>query len=865
MKGLDYPRRFPLISLEHPAKQAPPIEQKTVVDGEPVLRVRNLVTRFPLRSGLLNRVTREVHAVEKVSFDLWPGETLSLVGESGSGKSTTGRALLRLVESQGGEIIFNGQRIDTLSPGKLQALRRDIQFIFQDPYASLDPRQTIGDSIIEPLRVHGLLPGKEAVARVAWLLERVGLLPEHAWRYPHEFSGGQRQRICIARALALNPKVIIADEAVSALDVSIRGQIINLLLDLQRDFGIAYLFISHDMAVVERISHRVAVMYLGQIVEIGPRRAVFENPQHPYTRKLLAAVPVAEPSRQRPQRVLLSDDLPSNIHLRGEEVAAVSLQCVGPGHYVAQPQSEYAFMLDNIQAENKMARAVHRSGLVALGIATALMASCAFAAKDVVVAVGSNFTTLDPYDANDTLSQAVAKSFYQGLFGLDKEMKLKNVLAESYTVSDDGITYTVKLREGIKFQDGTDFNAAAVKANLDRASDPANHLKRYNLYKNIAKTEAIDPTTVKITLKQPFSAFINILAHPATAMISPAALEKYGKEIGFHPVGTGPYELDTWNQTDFVKVKKFAGYWQPGLPKLDSITWRPVADNNTRAAMLQTGEAQFAFPIPYEQAALLEKNKNIELMASPSIMQRYISMNVTQKPFDNPKVREALNYAINRPALVKVAFAGYATPATGVVPPSIAYAQSYKPWPYDPVKARELLKEAGYPNGFSTTLWSSHNHSTAQKVLQFTQQQLAQVGIKAQVTAMDAGQRAAEVEGKGQKESGVRMFYTGWSASTGEADWALSPLFASQNWPPTLFNTAFYSNKQVDDFLAQALKTNDPAEKTRLYKAAQDIIWQESPWIPLVVEKLVSAHSKNLTGFWIMPDTGFSFEDADLQ
>lgn len=444
-------------------------------------------------------------------------------------------------------------------------------------------------------------------------------------------------------------------------------------------------------------------------------------------------------------------------------------------------------------------------------------------------------------------------------------MKLKNVLAESYTVSDDGITYIVKLREGIKFQDGTDFNAVAVKANLDRASDPANHLKRYNLYKNIAKTEAIDPTTVKITLKQPFSAFINILAHPATAMISPAALEKYGKEIGFHPVGTGPYELDTWNQTDFVKVKKFAGYWQPGLPKLDSITWRPVADNNTRAAMLQTGEAQFAFPIPYEQATLLEKNKNIELMASPSIMQRYISMNVTQKPFDNPKVREALNYAINRPALVKVAFAGYATPATGVVPPSIAYAQSYKPWPYDPVKARELLKEAGYPNGFSTTLWSSHNHSTAQKVLQFTQQQLAQVGIKAQVTAMDAGQRAAEVEGKGQKESGVRMFYTGWSASTGEADWALSPLFASQNWPPTLFNTAFYSNKQVDDFLAQALKTNDPAEKTRLYKAAQDIIWQESPWIPLVVEKLVSAHSKNLTGFWIMPDTGFSFEDADLQ
>ncbi|WP_312739278.1 glutathione ABC transporter substrate-binding protein GsiB [Cedecea neteri] len=503
--------------------------------------------------------------------------------------------------------------------------------------------------------------------------------------------------------------------------------------------------------------------------------------------------------------------------------------------------------------------------LLAAGLASAVIATPAFAAKDVVVAVASNFTTLDPYDANDTLSQAVAKSFYQGLFGLDKDMKLQNVLAESYKVSDDGLVYTIKLRTGVKFQDGTDFNADAVKANLDRASNPDNHLKRYNLYKTIAKTEVVDPSTVKITLKEPFSAFINILAHPATAMISPAALQKYGKDIGFHPVGTGPYQLDTWNQTDFVKVKKFAGYWQQGLPKLDSITWRPVVDNNTRAAMLQTGEAQFAFPIPYEQAGVLEKNSKLELVASPSIMQRYISMNVTQKPFDNPKVREAINYAINRQALVKVAFSGFATPAEGVVPPSLAYAEKFKPWPYDPAKAKALLKEAGFPNGFETTLWSSHNHSTAQKVLQFTQQQLAQVGIKVKVTAMDAGQRAAEVEAKGQKESGVRMFYTGWSASTGEADWALSPLFASQNWPPTLFNTAFYSNPQVDKDLTDALKTTKPEEKAKLYKDAQDIIWKESPWVPLVVEKLVSAHSKNLTGFYVMPDTGFSFDNADLK
>jgi len=341
MNGSDLPRRFPLHTQGLAEQQE--VEQDTVVPGKPILEVRDLVTRFPLRGGILNRVKREVHAVENVSFDLWPGETLALVGESGCGKSTTGRALLRLVESQEGSITFNGERIDTLPDSRLQAIRRDIQFIFQDPYASLDPRHTIGYSIMEPLRVHNLLDGEAAQRRVAWLLERVGLKPEHAWRYPHEFSGGQRQRICIARALALNPKVVIADESVSALDVSIRAQIINLMLDLQRDMGIAFLFISHDMAVVERISHRVAVMYMGQIVEIGPRRAVFENPQHPYTRKLMAAVPVADPAHRHAQRVLLQDEMPSNIRKRGESVERVTLREVGPGHFVAPPRQDNAF------------------------------------------------------------------------------------------------------------------------------------------------------------------------------------------------------------------------------------------------------------------------------------------------------------------------------------------------------------------------------------------------------------------------------------------------------------------------------------------------------------------------------------------
>jgi glutathione transport system ATP-binding protein len=337
MSGSDLPRKFPLVNPNDPDRHEPETEQDTIPEGSaPVLQVRDLVTRFAIRSGIFNRVTKQVHAVEKVSFDLWPGETLGLVGESGSGKSTTGRSLLRLVETQGGSINFNGQRIDTLPNAQMQHVRKDIQFIFQDPYASLDPRLTVGYSIMEPLLVHNVMPKADAERRVAWLLERVGLLPEHAWRYPHEFSGGQRQRICIARALALNPKVVIADESVSALDVSIRAQIINLLLDLQRDFGIAFLFISHDMAVVERICHRVAVMYLGQIVEIGPRCAVFENPQHPYTRKLMAAVPVADPAHRRPKPVLLSDEIPSATRPLGDEPRVAPLVAVGPGHFVAR-------------------------------------------------------------------------------------------------------------------------------------------------------------------------------------------------------------------------------------------------------------------------------------------------------------------------------------------------------------------------------------------------------------------------------------------------------------------------------------------------------------------------------------------------
>ncbi len=340
MQGTDLPRPFPLLRVagkaDAPAAPVEPVTDTVRRDNGPVLRVRDLVTRFDIHGGVFGGVQKRVHAVEKVSFDLYPGETLSLVGESGCGKTTTGRSLLQLVKSQGGAIEFDGRNIGALRGAAMQTLRQHIQFIFQDPFASLDPRMTVGDSIMEPLLIHKAARGKQAEERVRWLMDKCGLMPEMIDRYPHEFSGGQRQRICIARALALNPKVVIADESVSALDVSIQAQIVNLLLDLQRELGVSFLFISHDMAVVERVSHRVAVMYLGQIVEIGPRRAIFENPQHPYTKKLMAAVPIADPTRRHRERSLLVDEIPSPVRKVGDEPVVEPLVEVGPGHFVAR-------------------------------------------------------------------------------------------------------------------------------------------------------------------------------------------------------------------------------------------------------------------------------------------------------------------------------------------------------------------------------------------------------------------------------------------------------------------------------------------------------------------------------------------------
>ncbi len=336
MASKKYPEPMRLVG-EKKTKALKPI----VGTNEPLLNVNNLVTRYPVKGGVLRRTVARVHAVEDVSFTIMKGKTLSLVGESGCGKSTVGRSLIRLVEPTSGDVNLDGQNILSLSPKDMREARSNIQMVFQDPFSSLNPQRPLFDQVAEPLRNYGTVKREVLQEKIGDLFDRVKLPRSFMQRYPHQLSGGQRQRIAIARALALNPKLIIADEAVSALDVSVQAQVLNLMMELQVDLELSFLFISHDMAVVERVSHDVGVMYLGRLVEIGPRPSIFRNPQHPYTQDLLKAVPIADPDKRKSERDLNFKPLPSPIHDLSHDPAPSEYKEVAKNHYVLTTDCGY--------------------------------------------------------------------------------------------------------------------------------------------------------------------------------------------------------------------------------------------------------------------------------------------------------------------------------------------------------------------------------------------------------------------------------------------------------------------------------------------------------------------------------------------
>jgi glutathione transport system substrate-binding protein len=486
--------------------------------------------------------------------------------------------------------------------------------------------------------------------------------------------------------------------------------------------------------------------------------------------------------------------------------------------------------------------------------------------KDITIAVANTFVSMDPHDTNDTLSYSAQKTMLEGLLGFDKNMKVVPVLAKSYSVNPAATEFTFKLRQGIKFHDGTPFNAEAVKVNIDRLADPKLNLKRHSLFALVKETQVIDNYTVKVILSKPFGAMINTFAHPAAMMISPKAIKTYGKDVAKHPVGTGPFKFAEWDPSDHLKVVKNDQYWRTGYPKVDSITFKPTPENGARVAMLQTGEADYIYPVPTEQAQSINGKNGIEVENAQSIIVRYLSMNTLKKPYSDPRVRQAINYAINKDAFIKVVMNGFATPLDSIVAPNVQFYSKQQPYQFNLEKAKQLLKEAGYGNGFTAKLWGN-NDTSSTKGMEFIQQQLAQIGIKVDVVPMESGTMSDKIWSvTDPSKSQLELYYGGWSPSTGDADWGIRPLLGgSDAFPPNAYNTAYYNNKEVNQGISDALATADPAKRKAAYDKLEKTIWNDAPWAFLSVDDTIAGKKNYLDGIYLLPDGSLDVSNIEIK
>jgi glutathione transport system substrate-binding protein len=483
--------------------------------------------------------------------------------------------------------------------------------------------------------------------------------------------------------------------------------------------------------------------------------------------------------------------------------------------------------------------------------------------KDIVIAINANFITLDPHNASDTHSISGGRTMYEGLMGFDENMQLIPVLATSHEISADGLVYTFHLKENVKFHDGTDFNAEAVKVNIARIQDEKNNLRLRKSFAKVAKVETPDAKTVVITLSEPYNAFLNKVA--MAGIISPKALEESGADIAKKPVGTGPFKFKEWVQGDRLVVEKNAEYWQQGLPKVDSITFKPVPENGSRIAMLKTGEADFIYPMPTEQVKEVEGQEGMTIDTIDSTIVRYVTLNTMKKPYNDVKVRQAINYAINKEAYIKVVKSGLGAKLDSTMSSKTQYYSQQAGYDYDLDKAKQLLAEAGYPDGFEAEIWGE-NESETIKGMQFIQQQLALVGIKLEVKSMEGGTLSDQINSaKTPEEAKIQMWYVSWSPSSGDADGATRGLFSSEMFPPAGSNTAYYKNDNVDKWIAEANKSTDPEEAKGIYANIQKTIWEEAPWAFMGVDQIISGKRSYLEGVKVYPDGSINVLNAEVK
>ncbi len=497
---------------------------------------------------------------------------------------------------------------------------------------------------------------------------------------------------------------------------------------------------------------------------------------------------------------------------------------------------------------------------------------------DIVAAMNVDFTTMDPMDTSDTLSGGIQRLMMDGLFGFDDEMAIIPMLATGYEANEDATEFTITLREGIQFSDGTPWNAEAAKVNLDRWGDKNLGLKRTTLLCNVLEsTEIVDDYTVKVKLVEPFGAFIPTLAHPACVCVSPKVIEKGNEEAAKAPVGTGQYTFVEWIAGEHATIALNKDWWgyDPeicgGTALVDpdagfkTITFKPVSENATRVAMLQSGDAQVIWPVPTESLDMLRGDSSVAVGQEDGIVVRYLMMNNQKAPFNDVRVRQAINYAINKEAYCAVVKNNVAVPGTSIIGPAVQYYKANDPYPYDIEKAKSLLAEAGYPDGFSTSLICASTTSNL-KQAEFLQQQLAQVGITMEINALESAvvnQKVQDTDVPGA-EAEVEMYIIGWSPSTGDADWGIRPLLAQESEPPMSYNICYYENDEFDQLLMDALSTADDAKRAEAYAKAQDIIWEDCPLICLATDANTWATSKNVVDVKVFPDNCINMRNGKI-